>query len=195
MRALELLHGRKVILSDTVGFIADLPTQLIAAFRATLEEVLSADLIVHVRDIAHLDTEAQRNDVIEVLAELGVEESNRTTEMIEAWNKSDLLNDDGAIEKQNIADRSTNIVLMSAVTGQGTNDLLALIEEKLAQKDHILKLAIPHECGADIAWAYENGEVLERNDNSETMMSELTVRFAYAKFDLAKNKFAENLEQ
>ncbi len=188
MRQLELPHGRKVILSDTVGFIANLPTQLIAAFRATLEEVLSAQQLVHVRDISHPDSDAQRDDVLKVLAELGVDEEVRDN-TIEVWNKADLLDaDDLDIYRQRAANRK-NTVLISAATGEGIETLFSTIEDKLSQSDHILEIEIPVEEGAQIAWLYQNGEVLSREDDLEGMLTHLSVRFGDSRINLAKRRF------
>ena len=118
MRVIQLPHGRKIILSDTVGFISDLPTSLIAAFRATLEEVLAADIILHVRDVAHADSEAQAQDVNRVLGELGIDEVRRGT-IIEVWNKLDLLPPEERAAREAQALRKAGTVLLSAVTGEG----------------------------------------------------------------------------
>lgn len=128
MRQIALPGLDKAILSDTVGFVSDLPTQLIAAFRATLEEVLSADLIIHVRDIAHPDSEAQRDDVMDVLAELGVagegaldaSEGSDPPPIIEAWNKLDLLDEEAALLARETAARRNDVVILSALTGEGS---------------------------------------------------------------------------
>ncbi|GHA41487.1 GTPase HflX [Amylibacter ulvae] len=130
MRVIELPNGREVILSDTVGFISELPTQLVAAFRATLEEVLDADLIVHVRDIAHPETVTQKMDVMEILGDLGITDT-ALENVVEVWNKSDLL-DERALETQtNQAVRTDKIELISALTGAGIPDLLDTIEDSL----------------------------------------------------------------
>ena len=130
MRVIVLPHGRKAILSDTVGFISDLPTSLIAAFRATLEEVIGADLILHVRDISHPETEEQAADVARVLAELGIGEA-RADRIIEVWNKADLLEPDARAMREAQAHRHRDRVLVSAVTREGLPRLLSLIEDKL----------------------------------------------------------------
>jgi GTPase len=168
MRSLQLPSGRKAILSDTVGFISDLPTHLIAAFRATLEEVLEADLIVHVRDIAHPDTEAQAQDVMTVLKDLGVDPGPGETKMIEAFNKIDLL-DDGSRERISVqAGWDEDVVPVSAVTGDGCDALLARIDRLLAAASHAVEIDLPLADGASIAWLYRHGEVLERHDDGET---------------------------
>jgi GTP-binding protein HflX len=168
MRGVRLPSGRNIILSDTVGFVSALPTTLIAAFRATLEEVLEADVIVHVRDIAHPDTEAQREDVIAVLGELGIDETEKTR-LIEARNKIDLLAaEDRAIEI-NRAERGEGVVAISAVTGEGCDVLLAAIEERLRGTREIQELRLLASDGAEIAWVYRHADVLERRDEGDAV--------------------------
>ncbi|CRK74257.1 GTPase HflX [Nereida ignava] len=164
MRRLEIEDGPEIILSDTVGFISDLPTQLVAAFRATLEEVLDADLILHVRDISHPETENQARDVMTILADLGVAE---TAPMIEVWNKIDLLDDsarDGAIET---ASRSDTLHVVSALTGQGLDDLLAAVSQTLTPDLHMETLNVPYANGKGRAWLFEEG-VIEEESADET---------------------------
>ena len=164
MRRLEIEDGPEIILSDTVGFISDLPTQLVAAFRATLEEVLDADLILHVRDISHPETENQARDVMTILAELGVAE---TAPMIEVWNKIDLLDDsarDGAIET---ASRSDTLHVISSLTGQGLDDLLAAVSQTLTPDLHIETLNVPYANGKGRAWLFQEG-VIEEESVDET---------------------------
>lgn len=173
MRGLELPSGRTVILSDTVGFVSDLPHELVAAFRATLEEVLEADVIVHVRDVAHPDSEAQRTDVEDVLRELGIAETVDKG-LIEALNKIDLL-DPARLEKlSNRAERNSRAVPVSAVTGAGLADLLALLDKTLSAERRLLSVDIPLTDGAAIAWLYRHGEVVEREDDEQA--AHLTVR-------------------
>lgn len=169
MRAVDLPSGRRVILSDTVGFVSDLPTHLVAAFRATLEEVLEADVIVHVRDIAHADSGAQRDDVLAVLAQLGVAtEANEA--LIEAWNKADLLADDSRRSLATAqAGDAGEAVLVSAQTGEGVGALCALIDGKLTARHDILEIRLDPANGADLAWLYRNGEVLERRDGEREL--------------------------
>ena len=170
MRAIDLPSGVRLILSDTVGFISDLPTQLVAAFRATLEEVLEADVIVHVRDISHPDTDAQRDDVVAVLAELGLtDEDDRP--VIEALNKIDRLDDEDRAATEAIARASQTgdvgtmeapaRVAISAATGEGVADLLDLIEETLTAAHDTLHIVIPAADGAARAWLHQRAEVLE----------------------------------
>jgi GTP-binding protein HflX len=148
-------------LSDTVGFISDLPTQLVAAFRATLEEVVSADLIVHVRDVSHPDSEAQAQDVEQVLKEIGVEEGGAPR--IEAWNKIDLLDDEEAARLQAEAARRDDVMVISALTGEGTDALLAGISERLRKEDQIRTITLAAPDGELIAWLHANGEVLSQD--------------------------------
>ena len=161
MRSLQLPSGRKAILSDTVGFISDLPTHLIAAFRATLEEVLEADLIVHVRDIAHPDSEAQAQDVMTVLRDLGVNPDIGGT-------KTDLLDEAGRERLLVQAGWDADVVPLSAVTGDGCDALIGRIDRLLAAASHPVSIDLPQSDGASIAWLYRHGEVLERHDDGET---------------------------
>jgi len=164
MRAIELPSGRSVILSDTVGFVSALPTMLVAAFRATLEEVLEADIILHVRDIAHPDSDAQKFDVLTVLDELGVPE-DRLDALVEVRNKIDLVESEALTAERNRAGRDVNAILLSAMTGDGCGDLLDRIDEMLAESQKIVELAIDPAAGKAIAWLYRQGDVLEREDS------------------------------
>jgi GTP-binding protein HflX len=164
MRALSLKSGRKVILSDTVGFISDLPTDLVAAFRATLEEVTGADTIIHVRDISHPDTEAQKQDVHGVLKDLGLD-SSVDSGLIEALNKIDKLDEESRSALFAKAKRAKTILVpVSAKTGEGCDALLSLLDGKLDDVRRVVEYDIPLEDGAAIAWLYQNGEVLNRRD-------------------------------
>jgi len=163
MRQLKLPSGRTVILSDTVGFVSDLPHELVAAFRATLEEVLEADVIVHVRDIAHPETEAQKRDVADVLGQLGIDEESERP-VIEALNKIDLLIEEDAAALVNECRRTGDQVAISAVTGEGAHTLLDRIEGELARQRKALDVTVPLEDGETIAWLYRRGEVLDRHD-------------------------------
>ena len=149
MREIKLPSGRSVILSDTVGFVSDLPTTLIAAFRATLEEVISADIIVHVRDVAHLDTDAQKTDVLRVMAELGVEFDD-TQAFVEILNKTDLLPPDALEAVENMATRDADIVAMSAVTGRNTDQFLHRLDMLSADRG-VVTLRVPQGDGAAIS--------------------------------------------
>ncbi|GAH12878.1 unnamed protein product, partial [marine sediment metagenome] len=158
MRKLTLPHGRDVILSDTVGFISDLPTELVAAFHATLEEVVEADLILHVRDISHVDSEAQSQDVLNVLDALGIGEEKQH-EIVEVWNKIDLLGDpkkDAALAQAKRLDR---IICTSAVTGEGIENLEHAIERELAARLQQHTIIVPAGNGAGLSWVYRAGEV------------------------------------
>ncbi|MGL4395172.1 MAG: GTPase HflX [Hyphomicrobium sp.] len=183
MRELKLPSARRIILSDTVGFISDLPTMLVAAFRATLEEVIEADLIIHVRDIAHEETEAQAHDVEKVLGDLGIDVTRADAPILEVWNKIDLVSADRAAElRYDSGRRERPPVLVSAVTGAGLNELFAAIDARLGRGDEVLSLAIPGHEGALIAWLYENGEVLERGTADDGAVA-LKVRVASEKKD------------
>ena len=164
MRGLKLPGGTKAILSDTVGFIADLPTELVAAFRATLEEVLEADVIVHVRDAAHDETEAQKADVLKVLADLSVEPDGERP-FIEILNKIDLLEDDvraGLLARGR--GRAGAAIAVSALTGDGIDTLLERFESALTSGNIAMRLRLTPEDGEGLAWAYRHGQVRERRD-------------------------------
>ena len=164
MRAIGLPGVEKAILSDTVGFISDLPTQLVAAFRATLEEVTGADLILHVRDIANPSTAAQKSQVLEVLGDLGVTEGEdgASIPIVEVWNKIDLLPADQVAELMQAADDST--IVISAVTGEGVPELLERLGELLTQQAHVHEFVLPASAGRRIAWLHAHGEVLEEEE-------------------------------
>jgi GTP-binding protein HflX len=164
MRRLPLPSGRSAILSDTVGFVSDLPTQLVAAFRATLEEVTAADLVVHVRDMHHPESEAQRDDVHAVLAELGMGEMVESG-LIEALNKIDLLTEEQRQTLRNQTRRNRDAVPVSAMTGEGCGDLVALLDRRLDVDRRLVRLDVPLTDGAAIAWLYRHGEVVERADD------------------------------
>ena len=170
IRKLQLPHGRDVMLSDTVGFVADLPTTLVAAFRATLEEVTDADVILHVRDVANPDTAAQAADVLKVLGELDV--SPETTPIIEVWNKVDLLPDAReALLTLVPAGAAVAAVPVSAQTGEGIDRLLVTIEQTLAKKSRIYRVRVPHANGADVGWLYGHAEIIgkeEPDDEGQT---------------------------
>ena len=164
LRGLALPHGGQVIISDTVGFISDLPTTLIKAFRATLEEVLEADLILHVRDIAHEDAEAQRGDVEAVLNDLGVQpDSDR--HLMEVWNKCDLLDEASLAAARTGLQQSSHEkpVIVSALTGQGLEDLRAAIEARQARGRIIFDVMLDPANGAGLNWLHENTEVMNKN--------------------------------
>jgi GTPase len=165
-RVVKLPHGAPVILSDTVGFISDLPTQLVAAFRATLEDVIEADLILHIRDLTHADTDAQSEDVIAIMRDLGID-PDQHDRLIEVWNKIDQLDSGTKINLSNKAALKAQghaPLLISALTGEGINQLLEIIEIKLSSKKEIYELKVPSAAGEFLAWLYREGEVLQRTD-------------------------------
>jgi len=168
MREVRLPSGRRIILSDTVGFISDLPTQLVAAFRATLEEVIEADLILHVRDIAHPETAAQAADVAQVLGDLGVDMNAADAHILEVWNKVDLLSPVTRSEAEaNARFRTPQPVLMSAAIGEGVARLLDAIDGRLGSADEILTLTLPAHEGRILAWMHENADVLAQEPDGE----------------------------
>lgn len=167
MRAIELPGFDKVILSDTVGFVSELPTQLVAAFRATLEEVLEADVIIHVRDVAHPDSQAQLGDVNSVLRELGVVDSGEGAPIIEALNKIDLLEADARGRLVEQSARADDAVAISAVTGEGIDRLQALIAATLQRSARVYDYVLGPGDGARVAWLHEHGDVIERRDDDE----------------------------
>jgi GTP-binding protein HflX len=167
VRKLELPHGREVMLSDTVGFVSDLPTELVAAFRATLEEVVEADIILHVRDIANPDHPAQARDVLKVLADLGV--SPEKVPVVEVWNKSDLIARDGdggapTPAASAPAGKVAALVQVSAKTGEGLDRLKTAIEAALAAESRVFRVRVPHTAGADIGWLYGHAEIIGREE-------------------------------
>ncbi|MEM7696487.1 MAG: GTPase HflX [Pseudomonadota bacterium] len=183
LRRLKLPHGRAVVLSDTVGFISDLPTQLVAAFRATLEEVRLADLVIHVRDISHPETEAQAEDVRQTLADIGVEPGRRA--VLEVWNKADQLSADARHTRREAA-IVQGAVMISAVTGEGVPNLLSAAEERLAEKATTRTAQIAAADGALLAWLYRNVEVLAREDEGATVSLTLRIPEARLSDTLAK---------
>jgi GTP-binding protein HflX len=179
LRRLRLPQGTVVILSDTVGFVADLPTSLVAAFRATLEEVAEADLVLHVRDIAHPDSEAQAGDVATVLSELGVD-AEAPDRVIEVWNKIDLL--PKSRRPPRFQPQRTNgeagpmAVAVSALTGEGLPELLAAIEERVAAGASVFDVELAGEGLSQLHRLYELGEVLDRSDRDDgTTLSRVRV--------------------
>jgi GTP-binding protein HflX len=187
MRALKMPHGGNVILSDTVGFISDLPTMLISAFRATLEEVLAADIILHVRDISHEDSEAQSHDVEAILAELGVATGAR---VIEVWNKLDKLDggDRTALLERGEFDKDAPLAV-SALTGEGLDRLVGVIEDRLAEGRALIDVEIDSADGQGLHWAYENAEVMSR-ENGEDGRIHMTLRVAPEKTARIRQRFA-----
>jgi GTP-binding protein HflX len=166
MRQIELPSGRTAILSDTVGFVSDLPTDLVAAFRATLEEVVDADLLVHVRDISHPDAEAQKADVMKVLDDLGVDADGEKV-IVEVLNKIDRLSPSDHSITLNRTLRRNDVVAVSAVTGEGCDTLLRVIDENLNGDRRVVELAVELSDGSSIAWLYQHGQVIERRDDEQ----------------------------
>ena len=175
LRRMTLPHGRMVILSDTVGFISDLPTHLVAAFRATLEEVLEADLILHVRDMSDPDNQAHCADVLRILDELGVNhQGKRQTEIIEVWNKTDLLEKDTLVALKGQISNQDRVATTSAVTGEGIDVLLQVIETSLSGALVETTVRLQATELSHMAWLYDHATVLEREDGEDGSVS-LTV--------------------
>jgi len=203
MRGLALPSGRKVILSDTVGFISDLPTHLVEAFKATLEEVQRADVILHIRDVSHPETRVQKEAVEKVLADLGI--GHDDARLIDVLNKADLLSDGERTRLRDYAPRASRdaqkalplegvrhdarggTVVISALTGEGCADLLALLDNKLASKAKIYRLYLALSEGAALAWLYGHGQVLERRDKKTR--TELVIALDQADFGRFESKF------
>jgi len=190
LRAVELPSGLRVILSDTVGFISDLPTTLVAAFRATLEEVIEADLILHVRDVSHEDAEAQSFDVEEVLSQLGI--TGREGErLLEVWNKIDRLEGDARVRLRNHAERQTaphRPVLVSARTGEGLEGLAAEIERRLAARRVTLDFVLDAADGAGLSWLHRHTEVMSKALRDDGAIA-VTVRADPANAQKARARF------
>jgi GTP-binding protein HflX len=175
MRDIKLPGFDKVILSDTVGFVSDLPTELIAAFRATLEEVASADLLVHVRDMSHADREAQKEDVEQVLQSLGLGQDDAPPR-IEAWNKVDLLSSEERDRLFEEAARRDNVVPISAISGEGLDRLRERMANALRSGEQVHQIRLPASDGGRIAWLHSRGEVIEQTLDHDEM--ELSVRLS-----------------
>jgi GTPase len=189
MRRLPLPSGRQAILSDTVGFVSELPTHLVAAFRATLEEVTEADLVVHVRDAHHPDSEAQRSDVHAVLGDLGLGETVEHG-LVEALNKIDLLDPERRAYLRNQALRNRDVVPISAATGDGCEDLLDLFDRRVDGNRTLVHLDVPVSDGAALAWLYRHGEVVSRRDDEQA--AHLAVRLSDADLGRFRNRQAAN---
>ncbi len=190
MRRVVLPSGQNIILSDTVGFISDLPTDLVAAFRATLEEVTEADVILHVRDVSHPDSLAQQADVQAVMADLGIDES--AGHVLEVLNKADLLE---SAERGHLSQRVASqgdSVLCSALTGEGCEDVLALIDRRLSAQRRQVTIALRLEEGAAVGWLYDHGEVVARRD--QDLVTEVDVKLAPRDLDRFLKKFGSLVE-
>jgi GTP-binding protein HflX len=193
LRAVDLPKGLRVILSDTVGFISDLPTMLVAAFRGTLEEVIEADLILHVRDVSHEDAEAQALDVEAVLSQLGIAVRDGV-ELVEVWNKIDRLDRDARAAVHNRAERQPagrHPVLVSARSGEGLDDLAAEIERRLAARRVILDLVLDVADGAGLSWLYRHTEVMTKALREDGALT-ITVRTDPANAEKAKARFGRS---
>ncbi len=189
LRSVDLPHGARIILSDTVGFISDLPTMLIAAFRATLEEVIEADVILHVRDVSHEEAEAQSQDVENVLRELGIEPTDKR--LVEIWNKIDRLTSERRDELANIAERQAGArkpVLVSAVTGEGLDRLRAAIEAGMGAGRVVQDVLLDPADGAGVSWLHRHTEVLAKAMGDDGKLK-LTVRAEPAVMQRVKARF------
>ena len=175
MRDIRLPGFDKAIVSDTVGFVSELPTELIAAFRATLEEVREADLLIHVRNMAHPDHEAQREDVEDVLASLGLAEEGAPPR-IEAWNKVDLLAGEERTRLYEEARRREDVVPISALSGDGLDELRNCMAAKLRSGEQVHRIRLPASAGERIAWLHSRGEVIEQTLDGDEL--ELSVRLS-----------------
>jgi GTP-binding protein HflX len=192
LRGITLPSGKKAILSDTVGFISDLPHELVAAFRATLEEVLEADVVIHVRDMSHEDADAQNADVVTVLKDLGLDDME-LARMIEAQNKIDLLSPEDQAILSTQARRRPLCVPVSARTGEGMDALMAVVEEQLGKNRQTLDLDVSLADGAMIAWLYRHGEIVERRDD-ETV-AHIRIRLDPADQERFRHRFGTGLTE
>ena len=191
LRAVELPQGLRIILSDTVGFISDLPTMLVAAFRATLEEVIEADLILHVRDVSHADAEPQSLDVEQVLKQLGIAPQDGAR-LVEVWNKIDRLDRDAGISLRNRAERKPaerHPVLVSALSGEGMDRLATEIEARLAARRVTLDLVIDAADGAGVSWLHRHTEVMTKVLRNDGALA-ITVRVDPANAEKVRVKFS-----
>jgi GTP-binding protein HflX len=176
MRQISLPGIEKAILSDTVGFVSDLPTQLVAAFRATLEEVISADIIVHVRDISHAESDSQRADVLAILADLGVGVPGEGgPPIIELWNKIDLLDPERQSEIENIAARQSDVLLISAETGEGVTHFCEALSAKVATGNVVRELVVKATDGAVLAWLHARGQVSNQREEGNEIRLEASL--------------------
>jgi GTP-binding protein HflX len=198
LRAVDLPHGERFILSDTVGFISDLPTMLVAAFRATLEEVIEADAILHVRDVAHEDAEAQLHDVEKVLRQLGIDPRNHGDDkqaLIEVWNKIDRLDAEGRARLKNLAERrpaAERPVLVSAATGEGIDALAAAIEARLGAGRVLIELVLEGADGAGVSWLHRHTEVIHKAMDERTGRVAMTIRATPDKANAVRSRFLKS---
>ena len=187
MREISLPGVEKAILSDTVGFVSDLPTQLVAAFRATLEEVISADIIVHVRDISHSETDAQRDDVLQILRDLGVlddEDAANQPRMLEVWNKIDLLDAEKREDLSALVQRNDDLLMMSAQTGEGVDAFKAHLSALIAKGNLVRSVRLKASDGAALAWIHARGTINSQivDDDLVTVEASLS-RQLWGQFD------------
>ena len=196
LRAVDLSHGARIILSDTVGFISDLPTMLIAAFRATLEEVTEADVILHVRDMSHDNAAAQLHDVEKVLGQLGIDPERKSTDkpaLIEVWNKIDRLDPDARAQLENLAGRQAadeRPVLVSAVSGEGIGALEGTIETRLAAGRVVIELTLDAADGAGVSWLHRHTEVIRKEVDQQSGSITMTVRTDPSRADAVRKRFS-----
>ncbi|NVO17824.1 MAG: GTPase HflX [Rhodoplanes sp.] len=194
LRAVDLPNGPRVILSDTVGFISDLPTMLVAAFRATLEEVIEADLILHVRDVSHGDTQAQSRDVDQVLGELGIAPEDER--ILEVWNKIDRVSPEERERLDNLAARQAaerRPMLVSAVSGQGLDTLVAVIAERVARTRVALTVELDASDGAALSWLHRHGDVLD-TATTDAGLTTVHLRVHPSKEGQVRAKFGEHVQ-
>ncbi len=175
MRKLRLPSGREIILSDTVGFISDLPHELVMSFRATLEEVLAADIVVHVRDLSNPNHAQQKQDVLNVLKNLGLENAETQNNYLEVWNKVDILSETDRCYVDENARRCDYIIPASAVSGEGCDAFLKAVDEKLSADHKIIEIKIPSSDGKMISWLYKNGEVLSVQNRDENQILKVKI--------------------
>lgn len=187
MREISLPGVEKAILSDTVGFVSDLPTQLVAAFRATLEEVISADIIVHVRDISHSESDAQRDDVLQILRDLGVlddSDAGNQPRMLEVWNKIDLLDAEKREDMSALVQRSDDLLMISAQTGEGVDAFKAHLSALIAKGNVVRSVRLKASDGAALAWLHARGTIISQivEDDLVTVEASLS-RQLWGQFD------------
>ena len=187
MREISLPGVEKAILSDTVGFVSDLPTQLVAAFRATLEEVISADIIVHVRDISHSETDAQRDDVLQILRDLGVlddEDAANQPRMLEVWNKIDLLDAEKREDLSALVQRNDDLLMISAQTGEGVDAFKAHLSALIAKGNLVRSVRLKVSDGAALAWLHARGTINSQIVDEDVVTVEASLsRQLWGQFD------------